>query len=175
MARRIGLLLNLLLLLPFVSQTALSAEEIGSVVAVVGSPNATGPGGARKLKAGSLVFEDDKITVSKGNAQLQLNDGTKLVVGPASTLVLDQFVMRGSSKAEIVSIKALRGSYRFISGRSAKSAYKIATTSATIGIRGTGFDFWVKKKTGVVVLNGSVNLNGLNAGTVRVRLWLRNG
>jgi hypothetical protein len=168
MFNRVGIIVGFVLSSALVPQASWAADAIGKVVAVVGSPSAAGPAGSRGLKAGSEVFEDDNIKVSTGNAQILLNDGTKLVVGPSSTLLLDQFVMRGGSKAEKVSIKALRGTYRFITGRSAKSAYKISTANATIGIRGTGFDFWIKKKTGVVVLSGSVNLNGQTSGTVRV-------
>lgn len=168
MIRRIGLLASTIIITLLAPQAASAAVAIGKVVAVVNSPSASGASGTRALTAGSEVFEDDKIIVTTGNAQILLNDSTKLVVGPDSTLLLDQFVMRGGKSAEKVSIKALRGTYRFITGKSPKSAYKISTTSATIGIRGTGFDFWVKKKTGVVVLRGSVNLNGLNSGTVRV-------
>ena len=140
---------------------ASAAEPIGKVVAVSGTPSASGPGGDRKLSAGTSVFEDDKITVAgSGNAQVMLNDGTKLVVGPSSTLVLDRFVMKGSAgAAESVGVKALRGTFRFITGKSKKSAYKISTSNATIGIRGTGFDYWVKANTGVLVMEGSVLLN----------------
>ncbi len=146
------------------------AAKMGEVVAVVGDPTADGPTGKRQLTAGSKVFEEDSVHVSAGNAQIMLDDGTRLVVGPDSTLLLDQFVMRkGASKAEKVSISALRGTYRFITGRSAKSAYKIRTLQATIGIRGTGFDYWVIKKTGAVVLNGSVVLAGLQGGSVNVK------
>ena len=42
--------------------------------------------------------------------------------------------------------------------KSPKGAYDIQTANATIGIRGTGFDFWVKAATGVAVLNGKVRL-----------------
>jgi hypothetical protein len=147
---------------------ALAAEAIGSVVAVVGQPTASTEGKIRNLAEGDEVFVSDRITVAKGNAQLKLRDGTKLVVGPDSTLLLDKFVMQGDKKAKLVSIKALRGSYRFFSGQSAKSAYNITTSSATIGIRGTIFDFWVQKKTGAVVFKGAVDLGGLQAGVVRV-------
>jgi FecR protein len=138
--------------------TSHAATEIGSVVAVVGSPSASGPGGNRTLKAGAAVFEDDRITVSKGNAQIRLRDNTRLVVGPGSSLILDRFLMKGNNSAQKISIKALRGTFRFITGRSAKSAYDIRSTNATIGIRGTGFDFWVKRQTGVAVLQGLVKL-----------------
>lgn len=136
-----------------------AATQIGKVVAVAGAPSASGPGGDRKLKAGSSVFEDDKIGVGGGgNAQIILNDNTRLVVGPSSSLVLDRFLMKGGNSAQKVSIKTLRGTFRFITGRSAKSAYEIKTSSATIGIRGTGFDWWDKRQTGVAVMNGNVRL-----------------
>jgi hypothetical protein len=152
------------------------AAKMGEVVAVVGQPTADGPTGNRTLAAGSEVFEDDSVHVSTGNAQIMLDDGTRLVVGPDSTLLLDQFVMRGgASKAEKVSISALRGTYRFITGRSPKSAYKIRTLQATIGIRGTGFDYWVIKKTGAVVLNGAVVLAGLQGGAVNLKAGCQMG
>ncbi len=137
---------------------AFAADPIGEVAATVGKPSVSGPSGDRELSAGTPVFEDDKIVVRSGNAQIILNDGTKLVVGPGSTLVLDRFLMKGSNTAQKVSIKALRGTFRFITGRSAKSAYDIQTASATIGIRGTGFDFWSKQNTGVAVHLGFVTL-----------------
>jgi hypothetical protein len=156
-----------LIMLDAVSANA--ANKIGTVSVVVGKPSASGPGGSRSLSAGSEVFEDDRISVKSGNAQIQLDDGTRIVVGPASTLVLDQFVKKDARTASKVAIKALRGTYRFITGRSAKSAYKISTAQATIGIRGTGFDVWVQAKTGAVVLTGAVNLRGRNGGSVVVK------
>jgi FecR protein len=135
------------------------AGSIAKVVAQSGSPSASGPGGDRALTVGSQLFENDKITVSGGgNAQILFVDGTKLVVGPRSSLVIDQFLLRGGSTAEKFSINALRGTFRFITGKSAKNAYDIKTANATIGIRGTGFDFWVQKNTGVAVLTGKVKL-----------------
>ena len=97
-------------------QATQAAEKIGKVVAVVGAPSANG----RKLSGGSDVFEDDRIVVKSGNAQILLDDNTRIVVGPNSTLVLDQFVRKDKGTASKVAIKALRGTYRFITGRSAK-------------------------------------------------------
>ncbi len=137
---------------------AQAATAIGKVVAVLGSPSASGPGGDRKLSSGSAVFEDDKITVVNGNAQIILNDDTRLVVGPGSSLILDRFVMRGGNRAQKVSLKALRGTFRFITGRSSKSAYDIQTANATIGIRGTGFDFAYRGQTAAAVMDGVISL-----------------
>jgi hypothetical protein len=148
---------------------SLGANKVGVVVAAVGKASANGPAGFRALAAKSEIFEDDKITVEGGNVQIILDDQTRLVVGPSSSLVIDQYVRRGAKKADKIALKALRGTYRFISGNSAKSAYRISTAQATIGIRGTAFDFWTKAKTGAVVLRGRVNLSGRNGGSVNIR------
>ena len=135
-----------------------AATPIGKVFAKSGSPSASGPGGSRSLAAGSPVFEDDKVVTGNGNVQIIFVDDTKLVVGPNSTLVIDRFLMRGGNRAQKVSVDALRGTFRFITGHSGKSAYDIRTANATIGIRGTVFDFAVGSATLVAVHSGRVNL-----------------
>ena len=156
--RALALVVSTVLSLTATQSPAIAADAIGEVTAALGTPTASGPGGDRKLAAGAPIYEDDKIVVRNGNAQITLGDGTRLVVGPGSTLVVDRFLMKGGNSAQKVSIKALRGTFRFITGRSAKSAYTIQTANATIGIRGTGFDFWSRQQTGVAVLDGSVRL-----------------
>jgi hypothetical protein len=147
------------------------SDPIAKVVAVAGSPSSSGPGGSRTLSAGSPIFENDKITVSSGNAQILFVDGTKLVVGPSSTLLISKVLMRGGGNtAQDFSIRALRGTFRFITGKSPKGAYDIQTANATIGIRGTGFDFWVKKATGVALLQGRVRLCSKGGGKACVDL-----
>ena len=71
------------------------ADPIATVVAVQGSPKASGANGDRTLAAKSAIFEKDKITVGSGNVQVLFVDGTKLVVGPGSTLVVEKYLMRG--------------------------------------------------------------------------------
>lgn len=146
------------LLLSNILATYAWAGLIGTVVATSGSANATGPSGRRALSGGAEVYEHDKISVGGGNAQILLLDGTKLVLGPNSAVVLERFLMKGGATAQNVSVDALRGTFRFITGKSPKNAYNIQTSNATIGIRGTGFDFWVADRTGVALLKGSVTL-----------------
>lgn len=136
---------------------AQSAESIAKVVALSGSPKA----GNRSLSVGSAIFEHDKISVSTGNVQILFVDNTKLVLGPGSSLVIEKFLMRDANTAQKFSINALRGTFRFITGKSPKSAYDIRTANATIGIRGTGFDYWVQGNTGVAVHSGKVKLCNL--------------
>ncbi len=136
----------------------LAASPIGKVVAVVGSPKSSGPGGARGLGAGSPVYENDRLETGRGNIQIVFVDDTKLVVGPNSTLVIDRFLLRGGKRTQKFSVDALRGTFRFISGHMAKSAYNIQTGNATIGIRGTAFDFSSGRQTLIAVLDGRVRL-----------------
>jgi ferric-dicitrate binding protein FerR (iron transport regulator) len=146
-----------------------AAESIGEVVASAGSPTAEGPGGSRSLGAGSQVFQDDRITTqSNANAQIMFVDGTRLVVGPRSTVVIDEFLLRSPDRAKAVSLDALRGTFRFITGRSAKSAFKIQTANATIGIRGTGFDFSSRNNTTLAVHEGSTELCAAGGSCVNV-------
>lgn len=133
---------------------ALAADAIGEAVAVAGSPTSSG----RALSAGAAIYENDRIVTGRGNVQILFIDQTKLVVGPNSNLVIDRFLMRGGNRAQKFSVNALRGTFRFISGNSAKNAYDIKTASATIGIRGTAFDFSSGRETLVAVLEGGVRL-----------------
>lgn len=135
-----------------------AATPIGKVFAKSGAPNAAGPGGKRALVEGSPVYEDDKVQTGNGNVQIIFVDETKLVVGPNSTLVIDRFLMRGGNRAQKFSVNALRGTFRFISGHSAKNAYDIKTANATIGIRGTAFDFSSGRATLIAVHQGQIRL-----------------
>jgi FecR protein len=145
-----GALLGLLAL----SGPSMAATPIGQVAAVVGSPTGSG----RALSAGSPIFENDRLVTGAGNVQIIFVDDTHLVVGPNSTLVIDRFLMRGGNRAQKFSIDALRGTFRFITGNSAKGAYDIQTANATIGVRGTAFDFSSQGETLIAVLEGGVRL-----------------
>ena len=56
------------------------------------------------------------------------------------------FVFSGGGKAKQVALNAVRGAFRFITGDSRKSAYTITTPTATIGVRGTQFDFTIDRR-----------------------------
>jgi len=123
--------------------SAVAADASGTAIAVRQSTSANGPDGNRVLQTSAPVFSGDRIvTSSQGQAQIQFVDQTKLVVGPNSSLLIDQFVFAGKT-ADKVSINAVKGSLRFITGISPKKAYAIKTPTATIGVRGTQLDLSV--------------------------------
>ena len=122
-----------------------AAPVTGNAVAVLQSASATGDDGKRTLEAGVPVYVGERIKTGRtGLVQLIFTDDTKLVIGPNSSLVIETYLLSSRSTVEKFAINALGGSFRFISGKSRKQAYSITTPTATIGIRGTGFDIAVR-------------------------------
>jgi hypothetical protein len=62
------------------------------------------------------------------------------VVGPNSNLFVDSFVFNADNTASDVTVSAVKGFFRFISGRSPSETYSIRTRVMTIGTRGTILD-----------------------------------
>ncbi|MDJ1159961.1 FecR domain-containing protein [Chelatococcus sp. SYSU_G07232] len=123
---------------------AQAQDASGKAVAVLQAADAVGPTGARILAIEQPVYMGDRIrTGSTGEAQIRFHDDTRLVVGPDSVFLIERYVLRGSTTVKDFTVDALRGSFRFMSGASPKSAYAIRTPTATIGIRGTQFDLAV--------------------------------
>ncbi len=120
---------------------AFGLDPSGSAVSVDRLTNASGPGGARVLESSGPVFMGDEIvTDPNGLAQIRFIDDTKIVVGPNSRLVVDTFVFNPDNTARQVTVDAVKGVFRFISGNSPNEAYSIRTPTMTIGIRGTTLD-----------------------------------
>ena len=128
---------------------AFAAEEIGKAIAV--TVTVTGDDGP--LSASSAIHRDERVrTSSSGTGQFVFRDGTKLAVGPNSSLVLDQSIFSGSSSFKKLTLNATRGTFRWVSGKSTSAAYKINTPFGTLGVRGTVFDFYVSSNTAAVIL-----------------------
>ena len=132
---------------------AAATPPSGVAVAVVQQAEANG----RVLRQDAPVFSGDAIVTGPiGQAQVKFRDNTKLVVGPNSRLVIDAFIYSGNNTARKLSINALKGAFRFISGNSRHDAYNITTPTATIGVRGTQIDVNVSK--GVVIYSGAAEV-----------------
>ena len=140
---------------------AAHAAPAGSAVGVDPEAEINSSGGLRTLVVGEDVFLGDLIrTSSGGSAQLLFEDGTKLVVGPGSSLKIEDYLLRADGSAGKMVIGALAGTFRFATGNAAKDRYAIKTPSGTIGIRGTEFDLVVDgpKSTRVLMYSGSTEL-----------------
>ncbi len=140
--------------------SAFGAEEIGKAISITVS--VTGDNGP--LSASSPIHQDERIQTSgSGTGQFEFRDGTKLAVGPNSTLVIDRSIFVGSSSFKSLSLKATRGAFRWISGTSKSSAYQINTRLGTLGIRGTALDIYASSNAvAFVLLKGQATFCGLN-------------
>lgn len=149
----------LCLLLP--GPLALAKEQVGQVTLV--KTSLTGDGQPLITKA--PVHRDERIrTSASGLGEFMFRDGTKFAIGWNSSVVIDKFVFDDSQKAKDLTVKMAKGSFRWISGKSESSAYKIVTPSGTVGIRGTALDVYVGPDgtTAVVLLSGAARFCGRN-------------
>lgn len=139
----------------------MAAEEIGEAVLI--KTAVTGASGPLAVK--EPVHRDERIRTSNtGLGQFLFLDGTKLAVGWGSSVVIDKFVYDDTKSVKRLTIKAAKGTFRWISGSSKSSAYEIVTPAGTIGVRGTAFDVYVGANgtTAVVLLNGRAQFCGSN-------------
>jgi hypothetical protein len=147
-----------------VSATAAQAGDgVGEAMAVIDAASASGETGDRTLEVGSDVYVGDLVaTDAEGEAQLLFADGTRMIVGSNSSLVIDEFLFRANSSDNKFAVRALGGAFRFISGSSGDQGYSIRTPSATINPTGTAFDFTVVPGEGggtkMVLLGGGAKM-----------------
>ena len=150
-------------LLPLVIAGAGMAQEIATAVDVRPQADVQSASGKSRLARGAMVSVGDTIVTGRsGQVHLEFTDGTRMVVGPRSSLLVEEYLMTNRSTATRFSVNALGGTFRFISGNSPKSAYKIRTPSATLGIRGTKFDMNIRPDgtVGVAIMEGATQLCG---------------
>lgn len=147
-ARSLVLALIAGLVIPFVMTAAHAAT--GTVKAVAQDAAVKNPGGDRTLRLGSDVKVGDRIvTDPHGQVQILFDEGTRLVVGPGSTLVVEKYLLKSDNTLSAFLVNALGGTFRFLTGHGDKRAYRIDTPTGTIGVRGTVFDFAVNTIRGV--------------------------
>lgn len=120
------------------------ADSAGSAKGVNPAAEADRTGTVQTLVVGSDIFIGDLVkTGDKGQVQIQFADTTKLVVGPHSSLKIEDYLLRNDGSAGKLAVDMLGGSFRFATGDAAKDRYKIDTPTGTIGVRGTKFDVFV--------------------------------
>jgi hypothetical protein len=145
-----------------ISGESIALEASGTTVGVKPDAEAAGAEGLRVIQIKGPIYMGDVITTSvKGQVEIIFVDDTKFVVGANSKVTIDAFVFDASKTAQDVSISAVKGAFRFITGKSPKDTYSIKTPTMTIGVRGTAFDLAVRPGTGesmVVVHEGITDL-----------------
>ncbi len=116
------------------------------VVRVVGSATS-------QINVGDGVLRDEIVhTGLDSAARLVMADSTNLSLGPNATLKLDRTVFDDEHTYRDIAIGLTTGAFRFVTGHSEKTAYKITTPLATIGVRGTILDILSQRGSTTVVL-----------------------
>src|SRR5271167_4508757 len=169
---RAGLLLVGALLLSAFG-LALAQTAAGSFESVSGQVQIQRAGGATiGAAAGVGVNVGDRIVTGvNGHAVIVLNDQSRLELGPASGITLDQFTVAGGTASTRVSLFSgvLRSLVNSASG-AARTDYQVHTPNAVAAVRGTKFDTaftentirpgyqGCEQYTDVSVYSGTVNL-----------------
>lgn len=139
---------------------ALAAPEpVGSAIIIEQNVIGFGAGGARDLRVSDAVYRNEEISASvNSHGELELSDGSKIIVGENSVVLLDDFVV-GDGGFKSGTIKVVKGAFRFVTGSSKKGAFRVTTPLATIGVRGTFFDVYIGGgKETVVLFRGEVRV-----------------
>jgi hypothetical protein len=123
------------------------------VVRVMGSATS-------QINVGDGVLRDETVRTGLDSAaRLVMSDSTNLSLGPSATLKLDRTVFDDEHTYRAIAIRLTTGAFRFVTGHSEKTAYKITTALATIGVRGTMLDILAQRgRTTVVLQDGAARV-----------------
>jgi len=106
-----------------------------------------------QIQVGDGLVRDEVVRTGLGSAaRLVMADSTNLSLGPSATLKLDRTVFDDEHHYRDVAVRLTSGAFRFVTGNSAKAAYKITTPLATIGVRGTTLDILSQRGRTIVNL-----------------------
>jgi len=106
-----------------------------------------------QIKVGDGVLRDEIVRTGLDSAaRLVMADSTNLSLGPSATIKLDRTVFNDEHSYRDIAIRLTTGAFRFVTGHSEKTAYKITTSVATIGVRGTILDILSQRGMTTVVL-----------------------
>lgn len=137
-----------------------AAQQAATVALATGKVSVIRDGQEQRLRTGDPVQSGDQIqTAHNSYANLLFADGGRILLRPNTDFVVEDFQRGGETAAggddEPVAATAadsgpsraffqlLRGGFRAISGligKTDRSAYRVVTPTATIGIRGTDYE-----------------------------------
>jgi len=144
------------------------AGEITHVSGAVMAQKADGQ--SRILSVKSTVNEGDVVaTADNSYARVKFSDGSEAVLRPASQVKIDRFNFEEQKpQSDGMVLSLLKGGFRSVTGllgRRNPAAVRVATPSATIGIRGTTFTAQIGGSGGlppglhVQVIDGLINVS----------------
>ena len=103
------------------------ASSTGILAAASGPVEVTAMGnaatGARRIDVGARIRPGDEIATLPGvRAQVMMRDGTTFAIGERARLVIDEYAYDPKTGRGALGAVIRRGSFRFVSGRIAKTS-----------------------------------------------------
>jgi len=123
------------------------SQVIGRVMLVQGDLSAKEVGGkVRRLNLGGPVYEGDALSTGmKSYAVVAFRDEGRITLQENTVFQVEKFKYDKAKSEENAVLRLLKGGVRVVTGwigRVNHDNYNFKVASATIGIRGTGFDAW---------------------------------
>ena len=122
------------------------SRVVGRIALMRGKASAAEDGkDSRALSVGAAIYERDQIeTGIKSFTVIAFNDKTRVTMSPQSAFRVEEHEYKPEQPDENNSfLSFLRGGLRLVTGAIGQlnqKSFRVATPTATIGIRGTGFD-----------------------------------
>lgn len=136
------------------------AANAARVDFATGDVKALAPDGrSRPLARGAEIANGETIDTGSGRAQVRFTDGAQVSLAPQTQFRVDDYRFEGKTDgSEKGFFSLLKGAMRTITGvvgRSNRENYRVTTTVATIGIRGTEFSVTYGNSINVTTGEGS--------------------
>ena len=133
--------------LAIVLAVALSAQpawaEIGRIKSFVGTVQVIRDGRTLPASSGLKLEEGDVVTTARGaRAGIAFTDNTRMALGPASRITLDEYRFDRARRSGTSVTKVNRGSLGVHSGDiagSGRDRMQVRTPTSILGVRGTTF------------------------------------
>src|ERR1700722_18218236 len=139
------------------SAPAFAQARVGEAAVVKNQVVRVAGSATSQINVGDGLLRDEIVRTGLDSAaRLVMADSTNLSLGPNATITLDRTVFNDEHTYRDIAIRLTTGAFRFVTGHSEKAAYKITTSVATIGVRGTILDILSQRgKTTVVLQEGA--------------------
>jgi hypothetical protein len=131
--------------------------RVGEAAVVQNEVVRVGASASTQINVGDGLLRDEIVRTGLASAaRLVMADNTNLSLGPSATVKLDRTVFNDEHSYREIAVRLTTGAFRFVTGNSEKTAYKITTPLASVGVRGTILDILSQKgKTTVVLQEGA--------------------
>jgi hypothetical protein len=158
--QRFFCIIAICLLTVLAGRAAVAQTRVGEAAVVKNDVSRVSGSGPSRINVGDALLRDETVrTGLESAARLVMADSTNLSLGPNATLKLDRTVFNDEHSYRDIAIRLTAGAFRFVTGNSAKTAYKITTELATIGVRGTKLDILSQRgKTTIVLQEGAARV-----------------